>query len=202
MARPKDTKVRTRLIECAAQMLATREPITLRSLVASADVSTMAVYTHFGSMDGVWSSVRQEAFERLNDRVGQAPPDDDPIAELGAQYGAYASFALEQPDLYRVVFDASCELLDDELAGQGMFRSRRTIGRAQEMGRIRSDLAVRDISTQCWSAVHGIMSLIVSGQLSPQNLQNIKPMLHALLVAAGDDPSRCRDSLAAGWSSV
>ncbi len=46
-------------------MLRTRQPVTLRALVAGTGVSTMAVYTYFGGMDGLWKALRQEGFTRL-----------------------------------------------------------------------------------------------------------------------------------------
>ncbi|GAA2886227.1 hypothetical protein GCM10020220_090540 [Nonomuraea rubra] len=69
MVRTKDPAIRSLLIDRAAQLLAAREPVTLRSLVAGTGVSTMAVYTYFGSMDGLWAAMRQEGFTRLAARL-------------------------------------------------------------------------------------------------------------------------------------
>src|SRR5689334_2915927 len=103
MARTKDPAVRTLLVERAAHMLRTREPITLRSLVAGTGVSTMAVYTHFDGMDGLWKALRQEGFTRLAARFALITPTDDPVRDLTALVAAYLRNALEHPDLYRVM---------------------------------------------------------------------------------------------------
>ena len=63
--RTADPGVRVALVERAAEMLARREVVTLRALVDSVGTSTMAVYTHFGGMAGLWRAVRQEGFTRL-----------------------------------------------------------------------------------------------------------------------------------------
>ena len=69
MARTRDPAVRTLLLERAAHMLRTREPLTLRSLVAGTGVSTMAVYTYFDGM----SAVEVETFQK-DALTGHRPP--------------------------------------------------------------------------------------------------------------------------------
>ena len=86
---------RPRRCRRAAHMLRTREPITLRSLVAGTGVSTMAVYTYFGSMDGLWRALRQEGFTRLEARFSTVTITDDPVRDLTALVVAYLRNALE-----------------------------------------------------------------------------------------------------------
>src|SRR5688500_833599 len=93
-------------------MLRTREPITLRSLVAGTGASTMAVYTHFGGMDGMWKALRQEGFTRLAGRFATVTTSEDPVQDLAALVASYVGHALEHPDLYRVMFDADFDLED------------------------------------------------------------------------------------------
>jgi AcrR family transcriptional regulator len=102
MVRTKDPAVRALLIARAAHMLRVREPVTLRSLVAGTGVSTMAVYTYFGSMDGLWGALRQEGFRRLAARLETVARTDDPVRDLVALGAAYTSNAMAEPDLYRV----------------------------------------------------------------------------------------------------
>ncbi len=104
--------MRTLLIERAAHMLRTRDPITLRSLVAGTAVSTMAVYTHFGDMDGLWRALRQEGFTRLGDQFALVTPSKDAVKDFTALVAVYLNTALAHPDLYRVMFDAAFELED------------------------------------------------------------------------------------------
>jgi len=69
MPRKASPAVRDALVERAAEMLARREPVTSRALVEGTGASTMAVYTHFGGMPGLWRAVRQEGFTRLARRL-------------------------------------------------------------------------------------------------------------------------------------
>ncbi|MBE1490392.1 TetR/AcrR family transcriptional regulator [Plantactinospora soyae] len=199
MARTKDPAVRTRLIERAGQMLRTREPITLRSLVAGTGVSTMAVYTYFGGMDGVWRALRQEGFTRLAARLATVVPSPDPIRDLAALGAAYLHNALDNPDLYRVMFDATFDLEDPAAADDTLHRLVHTAERATRAGRLRADVDPLELATQTWTIGHGLASLVATGPLPRPALAHAIPLLTALFVGAGDDPDRCRRSVEDGW---
>ena len=116
MSRTASPAVRAALIDAAAAMLVAREPVSLRSLTARAGTTTMAVYTHFGGMPGLWSAVRQEGFGRLAERLGRVATTDDPVRDLAALGAAYAAHALAHPALYRVMFDAAADLDEPDAA--------------------------------------------------------------------------------------
>jgi AcrR family transcriptional regulator len=202
MARAKDPAVRTLLIERAAHMLRTREPITLRSLVAGTGVSTMAVYTYFGGMDGMWKALRQEGFTRLAARFAAVPTSEDPVQDLTALVAAYLGNALEHPDLYRVMFDASVDLEDLEAADATLEYLVRAARRARGAHRFRADAVPLELATQSWAIAHGLVSLVANGPLPRQTLDHGVTMLTALFVSAGDDPDRCRPSVGNGWKQL
>ncbi|GIH80726.1 TetR/AcrR family transcriptional regulator [Planobispora longispora] len=199
MVRVKDPAVRSLLIDQAAQMLAARQPVTLRSLVAGTGVSTMAVYTYFGGMDGLWKAVRQEGFTRLAVRLAAVSPSADPVRDLAALGAAYLSNALAGPDLYRVMFDAAFELEDAAAADDTLHRLVRGVERATAAGRFRDDVDPLELATQSWTIGHGLASLVATGPLPHQALAHGVPLLTALFVSAGDDPDRCRRSVEHGW---
>ena len=192
MARQKDPAVRTQLLERAARMLREREPITLRSLVEGTGVSTMAVYTYFGGMDGVWRALRQETL----------PIPEDPVEDLVAGVATYVANALEHPDLYRVMFDATVELEDVEAAEATLQYLVRAARRCRDAGRIREDVDPVQLANEVWTVSHGIVSLVVSRVTSRRTLASGIPLLTAVIVAAGDDPAVCRRSVEAGWAAL
>ncbi len=202
MARQRDPEVRTRLLERAARMLREREPITLRSLVAGTGVSTMAVYTYFGGMDGVWRALRQEGFTRLAARYEALVVPSDPVEDLVAGAAAYAANALAHPDLYRVMFDASVELEDVEAAEATLGYLVRAARRCRDEGRIAVDVDPARLGTEVWTVSHGIVSLVVSRVTSRRTLASGVPLLTAVIVASGDDPAACRRSVEAGWVAL
>ncbi|WP_063725739.1 TetR/AcrR family transcriptional regulator, partial [Cryptosporangium arvum] len=197
MARTKDPAVRISLLERAGQMLRTREPITLRSLVAGTGVSTMAVYTHFGGMDGLWRALRQEGFTRLDARLARVAPSDDPVRDLAALAAGYVGNALEHPDLYRVMFDAAFDLEDSGAADSTLERLVLAARRAAD--RFDPETDPLDLAVRIWAVGHGVVSLVATGPLPVEALGHCVPLLTAVLTAAGDDPARCRASVAAGW---
>ncbi|MEH1129886.1 TetR/AcrR family transcriptional regulator [Micromonospora sp. CPCC 206061] len=199
MVRTKDPAVRTQLIERAAHMLRAREPVTLRSIVAGTGVSTMAVYTYFGGMDGLWQAMRQEGFTRLSARLQAVPASADPVRDLAALGAAYLSNALANPDLYRIMFDAGFELQDPAAADDTLHCLVRTIDRAKDIGRFRHDVDALTLATQSWAIGHGLVSLVATGPLPRQTLDHGAPMLTALFTSCGDDPDTCRQSVELGW---
>lgn len=199
MARTKNPHVRSMLLERAALMLRRREPVTLRGLVAGTSVSTMAVYTYFDGMDGLWRALRQEGFTRLSARLAEVAATADPVRDLAALGAAYLRNAIENPDLYRVMFDAGFELEDSAAADETLDRVVTTVHRAKDAGRFRSGLDPLELATQSWTIGHGLASLVATGPLPRETLSNGVPLLTALFVAAGDERTRCRRSVREGW---
>ncbi|MFI7639549.1 TetR/AcrR family transcriptional regulator [Nonomuraea sp. NPDC049400] len=199
MMRTKDPAVRSLLIDRAAQMLAARQPVTLRSLVAGTGMSTMAVYTYFGGMDGLWTAMRQEGFTRLAARLAAVAPSEDPVQDLAALGAAYLSNALASPDLYRVMFDAGFELENAEAADDTLHCLVRAVERATATGRFRDDIDPLGLATQSWIIGHGLASLVATGPLPHQALAHGVPLLTTLFISAGDNPEQCRRSVERGW---
>ncbi|WP_027754703.1 WHG domain-containing protein [Streptomyces synnematoformans] len=202
MARTKDPAVRSLLLERAAQMLRTREPVTLRTLVAGTGVSTMAVYTYFGGLDGLWRALRQEGFARLAARLAAVDTTADAVRDLAALGAAYLVNAVENPDLYRIMFDAGFDLDDPGAADETLHSLVRTVERATADGRFAAGTDPLELATQSWAAGHGFASLVTAGPLPYAALAHGVPLLTALFTAAGDEPGRCRASVARGWAEL
>ncbi len=195
-------------------MLARREPVTLRSLVAGTGVSTIAVYTYFDGMPGLWSALREEGFRRLAQRVGSVEASRDPVRDLAALGVAYAHNALSNPDLHRVMFDASFAVLSGPAAGpavepQEPDAASETFGhlvvaaqRSIDAGRFAGDADPVEVALRYWSSGHGIVSLTVTGALTVDDLRRHAPAVAAaMFVAAGDSPERARGSVRSAWSA-
>lgn len=202
MAQGTSPELRAVLVERAAGMLAHREPVTLRALVDGTGASTMAVYTHFGGMPGLWRAVRQEGFTRLAAHLAAVRPTADPVRDLGALGAAYLSNALADPALYRAMFDPAAELEDPQAASETFQTLVSCAARCRAAGRFAPDCDPQSVATQYWSAGHGLIMLELAGFLPRDVLHRQAPaMATALFVAAGDEPNQCRVSVQAGWAS-
>lgn len=203
MPRPPSPAVRVALVERAASLLARREPVTLRALVAGTGVSTMAVYTYFDGMPGLWRAVRQEGFTRLARHLAAAPTTSDPVRDLAALGAAYATSALEEPALYRAMFDAAAELEDPDAAGRSFGLLVAAARRARDAKRFAADADPEAVALRLWASGHGLVMLVLTGVLPADALDAHAPDTHAALcVAAGDDPGRAQASVTAGWSDL
>ena len=182
-------------------MLARREAVTLRGLVAGTGVSTMAVYTYFDGMPGLWRAVRQEGFTRLADRLSRLSLTQDPVHDLAALGAAYLGNALASPALYRTMFDATAELEDPVAAGASFQRLIDAAERARDEGRLSVGTDAVGLATRYWAMGHGLALLGIDGILPTEDLHGHgAESAWANLCAAGDAPDRCRTSVTAGWA--
>ena len=193
------------LIERAAAMLGRREPVSLRSVVAGTGVSTMAVYTHFDGMPGLWRAVRQEGFVRLEERIAAVGVTDDAVRDLTALGVACTENALTAPDLYRVMFDAAAGpevATATATATDGTFDALvDAAARARASGRFRADVDPSRLALRWRAAGHGLTMLVLGGVITAGTARaETETIATALFVDAGDDPDRCRRSVAAGWA--
>ncbi|MEV6493684.1 TetR/AcrR family transcriptional regulator [Actinoplanes sp. NPDC051633] len=120
--RAADPAVRMSLIETGARILAGdgRSALSTRRVAAEAGTSTMAVYTHFGSMDQLCRAIRAEGFARLAERLDALPRTGDEVADLAAAGLVYFTSGLTSPEMYRAMFtDRPAE--GDGDAGVGIF---------------------------------------------------------------------------------
>lgn len=194
MPRTADPAVRDALVEAAAKLIAEHEPLTTRRLAAEVGTSTMAVYTHFGSIDELRRAVRRAGFERLRSNLARAGETDDPVADVAVQGWGYCMNAIDNPNLYRVMFMEAP--LDEEDAGVGLdtFETLvRGVGRCIEAERIRGDAWT--LALRLWTVVHGASALYVAAMLTPADVLDVAGAgAQALYVSFGDDPSATETS--------
>lgn len=190
---------RDRLIEEAARILGEEGPSALsaRRLATAAGTSTMAVYTHFGSMAGVVDEVATEGFRRLVEHVDAVGTSEDALADLRRMAGAYRDNALENRHLYGVMFGAISvggfhgRGPDREVAAAAFDQIASGIQRAMDAGVLLGGDS-RAVAAQFWSALHGYVMLELAGMdrvVEDSEHTVLWPMLAHLLAALGP-PSR------------
>jgi AcrR family transcriptional regulator len=205
--RSKNPDVGERLLEAAARLLSEqgRDAVTARRLAAEIGTSTMAVYTHFGSMDELVLRLWREGFARFGAALARAPTTADPIADWAAQGWAYRRFALENRHLYRIMFGDGivgfrAEDPGDQAAALATFEA--LLGRLQraaDAGR----LVIDDLELAgqvVWSTVHGHMTIELTGYFDPSGRDPADvyaECLRRMALAFGDRPDELERSLAA-----
>ena len=106
--REHDDGTRTALRAAAERLVAEGGPaaLSVRAVAAEAGTTTRAVYSLFGSKEGlVVDALAQSAFEFLADGVDKLVETDDPVADLVAVgVPVFRTLVLEHPALYRIAF--------------------------------------------------------------------------------------------------
>lgn len=203
MPRTADPAQRLALIELAAHRLGAAEPVTLRAVAEAAGTSTMAIYTHFGGMPGLWSSVREEGFRRLSARLARLRPSDDSVRDVTATGAAYVGHALREPDLYRIMFDQRYALTDPQVADAPFAVLVASVERACAAERFGRDVRAKHAATQLWALTHGVVSLVLSEALTIETMVDLVPeMVVAASVGLGDRRAEAAASVAAGWLTL
>ena len=159
-----DDALRATLVELASETVALGggRALSLRTLAAAAGTTTAAVYTLFGSRDGLLRAVVEEGFRRFAGHLETVPRTTDPGADLFALGLAYRANALANPHFYRVMFAA----VADPAGGADVITSptfvvlREAVARLPEAAR---GGGAEDEALRLWALVHGLVSLELAG---------------------------------------
>src|SRR4051794_39701290 len=79
--------------------------LRIRDVAEAAEQSTMGVYTHFGSKQGLLEQLYLHGFRRLEDRLDSVASAGQGQQELLAFALAYRAFAVENEALYGLMFE-------------------------------------------------------------------------------------------------
>ena len=152
---------RESLLDAALRLLEERGPgaLRIRDLAAAADQSTMGVYTHFGSKQGLLEQVYLHGFRLLEDRLNSVPSGGRGRHELVPFALAYRGFALDNEALYGLMFErATPDFIpsdDSRMAGLTTFEML-----AQRIADWQPDLADPAPNAHLvWAAMHGLVSI-------------------------------------------
>src|SRR4051812_45392840 len=104
---PSSSTTRETLLEAALRLLEERGPgaLRIRDVANAAEQSTMGVYTHFGSKQGLLEQLYLHGFRRLEDRLNGITATGDGRRELLAFALAYRAFAVDNEALYGLMFE-------------------------------------------------------------------------------------------------
>jgi AcrR family transcriptional regulator len=95
------------LLNAAERMIEADGPdaLSLRRLAEQTQTTTRAVYSLFGSKDGLVVALAHRAFEVLGAGIRALPTSEDPAADLvEAGVVVFRRFAVEHPSLFRLAF--------------------------------------------------------------------------------------------------
>lgn len=181
------------LIETALQTIDKEglDAITLRDITQKLGTSRSAVYRHFASKEALIIGVIQRGYAQLDELFTPIFQDrTQSVEERFEKMGrAYLDFAIEHPNLYRLLFGENYrqereEVCDykDESQATGLYALIGLLLEAQEEGIIaRADPMVQ--AATVWASIHGLASLLIDGHLMMRdNLEEIYRYSQAIVL--------------------
>jgi AcrR family transcriptional regulator len=158
---PSPSTTRETLLDAALRLLEERGPgaLRIRDVAAAAEQSTMGVYTHFGSKQGLLEQLYLHGFRRLEDWLDSVPAEAEGRQGLLAFALAYRAFALENEALYGLMFErATPDFVPSDasrLAGLSTFEllAARVAGWRPDFTDPRADAHL------VWATMHGLVSI-------------------------------------------
>jgi AcrR family transcriptional regulator len=152
---------------------------TVRAIAKRADVAPMAIYNHFGGVNGVIDQLWTRGFEMLGEAVNRHSGDVE-VDFISAGL-AYRRFALENRGLYTIMFLHQFRNFEPspasvQIAALTYHALVTIVERCQAEGVLTRSRA-SDAAQVIWSACHGYVSLELHGNNFAQNSDETYVML-------------------------
>ncbi|HEX9332818.1 MAG TPA: TetR/AcrR family transcriptional regulator [Anaerolineales bacterium] len=166
------------------------EGLTLRKVAQRAGVSHNAPYSHFQDKQSLIAAISTEGFKQLYAELDSAALShaDDPKRQLQEGAWAYVQFAMKNTDTFKIMFSGVLEKEKEYPAFVEI--SRKTFDRVLDIVRACQLAGILGLGSPeimavaVWGQVHGIISLVLEGQVSHVVLDRFT--VHDILLFALD----------------
>lgn len=148
------------------------EALSLRSIATRVGVSHTAPKNHFNNLRGLLTAIATVGFERHAAEMRRDVDDHPPgKARLDAACNGYVRFALQHPELFKLMFSSTLCDADDPLlkqATRGSYDVLRDIAHGLDWDKADAPGSPWRTEWMLWSMVHGYAILVIEGQI-PRN---------------------------------
>lgn len=147
--------------------------LSMRKVARHVGCSPGAIYLYYESKDALYAALIDEAVGLLIDAYRPAEGIADPVERLEAFCRTYVRFALDYPELYKVMY---LELRVDPgaVSPDGYRRAQKplqdtadALAEAHAAGRLHAPTPLEG-ATVVWAALHGMLSLLLARQVDPR----------------------------------
>ncbi len=180
-------EMRTAILSAAAAIFEAEgiDGLTIRAVAQAVGYSPGAMYEYFDSKEAILTDLYFGGTDGLGgfcDRaVAALSPDATATEGIVALGHAYRTYALDHPDLYRLVFggfktppETRPTGCDDEDESGGFDTLAGIAARGVATGELKN-LPVEVIAIAAWAAVHGFVSLEVTGHITGGDGPGVPP---------------------------
>lgn len=145
------------------------EQTTIRNIADAIDYSVGTVYVYFKDKNAIFHALHTQGFTQLGGEFKVLFHVSDPMERLRAMGRVYINFALQNPDMYDLMFNlkAPMEFLNDTKEeewneGKATFDVlRTTVEQCMANGHFKGH-ELEPTAFMIWSMVHGMVSLEIS----------------------------------------
>jgi AcrR family transcriptional regulator len=183
MGRPRvhDEQTADALLDAAERLIEADGPdaLSLRQLAETTQTTTRAVYSLFGSKDGLVDALAHRAFDMLGAGIRALPTGGDPAADIvEAGVIVFRRFAVDHPSLFRLAFQQRNVTVSQmwpnvrpaqQAALAGLHQRIARLGQARGLG----DLAVSEATVEFHALCEGLAALELRGLIPPGNEERI-----------------------------
>ena len=168
-------EVRAKILDAARDLFARDgyEAVTMRKIAEAIEYSPTAIYLHFRDKESLVRELCLTDFDALARAFQRIAREPDPLERLRKVGLAYADFALEHPNHYRLMFMTPHpgDVKDEEETAKRKGNPEAdayaflvaTVAEAIEKGLLRPELKDPNLVAQAaWAGVHGDVSLHVA----------------------------------------
>ncbi len=145
------------------------ESLSLRSIAARVGVSHTAPKNHFNGLRGLLTAIATVGFERHAAEMRKDVEDQPPgKARLDAACNGYLRFAMQHPELFKLMFSSTlCDANDPQMKKAAWNSYDVLRGIAYGLDWDKADLPGSPWRTEwmLWSMVHGYAMLVIEGQI-------------------------------------
>jgi len=191
-------KMQSRILKTAMQLFAKGgyDNVTMRRIAAEIEYSPGTIYLYFSNKKDIMLQLCYQGFERLMSRQDELERITDPLERLTAAGRYYLAFALENPELYELMFGTK-EILpesgpDEDAVPLKAFRKfEQTVKKCTNKGGFGGG-DVETMAISLWANLHGLASLLIKERLRfiPQDkLSQVIEQALTFSLRQGRDPS-------------
>lgn len=178
MGRPKqhDDATREALLAAAEQLVERggAGALSVRAVADEIGTTTRAVYSSFGSKEGLLAALARRSFDMLHDAIAKLPRTNDPARDLvQAALRVFRPMAIEHPSLFRIAFlraapdvELGPEVRDAARAGYELLTERvQRLAEAELLGGRDVQTATREFNAMCVGMA--VAELVNPAQFAP-----------------------------------
>ena len=167
---PEQTEKRRMILDAARDLFSKEgvNNVSMRRIAAKVNYSPALIYRYVKNKEELLDQLRSEGYQLLLNRMKRLEVNDDPIKHLTELAVEYVTFGVEYWEYYDLMFHMPLQLASDGTVPVKGYEPvlamlRNAVQSAINAGHFKNCPADTAMF-MCWSQVHGLLSLHISGR--------------------------------------